>query len=238
MLGKNNPRYVEKEHLICDNCGKEFERIPSTSSIPNKDGDIHNFCCQQCYWDFRSKYYIGDKLYNTGKKMNEEFCDKIRKATLLQYKEGIFDRQTKPQKIVNEILEQLHISYINEETFKYYSVDNYLNNHNLIIEVMGDYFHSNPNKYPNYKQLNDIQLKDTVRDKRKNTYIKKYYNINILYLWESDILNNQQLCKSLILYYIKNNGLLSDYNSFNYSLIDNKVTLKSNIINPYFMITP
>ena len=83
-----------------------------------------------------------------------------------------------------------------------------------------------------------IQLKDTVRDKRKNTYIKKYYNINILYLWESDILNNQQLCKSLILYYIKNNGLLSDYNSFNYSLIDNKVTLKSNIINPYFMITP
>lgn len=90
----------------------------------------------------------------------------------------------------------------------------------------------------NYKQLNDIQLKDTVRDKRKNTYIKKYYNINILYLWESDILNNQQLCKSLILYYIKNNGLLSDYNSFNYSLIDNKVTLKSNIINPYFMITP
>lgn len=90
MLGKNNPRYVEKEHLICDNCGKEFERIPSTSSIPNKDGDIHNFCCQQCYWDFRSKYYIGDKLYNTGKKMNEEFCDKVRKATLLQYKEGIF----------------------------------------------------------------------------------------------------------------------------------------------------
>ena len=238
MLGKNNPRYVEKEHLICDNCGKEFERIPSTSSIPNKDGDIHNFCCQQCYWDFRSKYHIGDKLYNTGKKMNEEFCDKIRKATLLQYKEGVFDRQTKPQKIVNEILEQLHISYINEETFKYYSVDNYLNNHNLIIEVMGDYFHSNPNKYPNYKQLNDIQLKDTVRDKRKNTYIKKHYNINILYLWESDILNNQQLCKSLILYYIKNNGLLSDYNSFNYSLIDNKVTLKSNIINPYFMITP
>lgn len=38
----------------------------------------------------------------------------------------------------------MNIKYINEKTFKYYSVDNYLVDYNLIIEIMGDYFHANP----------------------------------------------------------------------------------------------
>lgn len=67
--------------------------------------------------------------------MDELFCDKVRNATLKQYQDGILNRQTIPQKIVNNILNKNDINYINEKTFKYYSVDNYLIEHNLIIEV-------------------------------------------------------------------------------------------------------
>ncbi len=170
--------------------------------------------------------------------MSEEICDKIRKATLKQYSDGILNRQTKPQIIINTILSDNHIEYINEKTFKYYSVDNYLNKTNLIIEVMGDYFHANPILYDSYEELNEMQKKDVIRDKRKNTYIKRYHNINILYLWEYDIKNNLKLCEALIHLYIKTNGILQNYNSFNYSLKDNELTLNKNILNPYFIITP
>lgn len=83
-----------------------------------------------------------------------------------------------------------------------------------------------------------MQKKDIIRDKRKNTYIKKYYNIDILYLWESDINNNPVICQTLIKKYIENSGKLDDYNPFNFLFYDDTLALKSNIINPYFKITP
>jgi len=170
--------------------------------------------------------------------MNKEFCDKIRKATLLQYSTGVLNKQTKPQIIINNILNKNNINYINEKTFGYYSVDNYLQDYNLIIEVMGDYFHANPLIYPNYSSLNEIQIKDIVRDKRKHTYILKYFNIEILYIWENDIKTNTDLCESIIIEYINKNGKLDDYNSFNFSLCNQKLKINSNIINPYFIQPP
>lgn len=174
-------------------------------------------------------------MYNTGKKMDEIFCSKVRNATLKQYQDGILDRQTIPQKIVNTILNKNNIKYINEKTFKYYSVDNYLTEYNLIIEVMGDYFHANPLIYTDLNNINNMQKKDIDRDKRKHTYIKKYHNIEILYLWESDIKNNSLLCEELIKKYIASNGKLKEYNSFNFSFCNNNLNLNSNIIKPYFI---
>lgn len=235
MIGENNPKYKNKITVKCDNCGKLFEKKPSLTNNKNKNGDNHNFCGYECYWEFRKRYYVGDKLYNTGAKMSEEFCNKVRNATLRQYANGNLDRQTIPQKIVNNILKENKIKYINEMIFTYYSVDNYLEDYNLIIEVMGDYFHANPNIYTDYSKLNDIQKKDVNRDKRKHTYIKKYSSIDILYLWENEIKNTPELCEKLILEYIKNNGKLDDYNSFNFSLCENNLKLNNIILNPYFL---
>ena len=170
--------------------------------------------------------------------MSEEFCNKVRENTLKQYADGILNRQTAPQRKVNAMLDKLEISFVNEKIFKYYSVDNYISNSNLIIEVMGDYFHANPILYNDYNKLNEMQQKDIIRDKRKNTYIKKYYDIDILYLWESDINNNPIICEKLIEKYIKNDGKLDDYNSFNFLLCDNILKLKNEIINPYFKNNP
>ena len=51
---------------------------------------------------------------------------------------------------------------------------------------------------------------------------------------ETDIKNNPKLCKELILKYIENNGKLDDYNSFNFSLYEEKLAMNKNIIKPHF----
>jgi len=118
----------------------------------------------------------------------------------------------------------------NEYNCKYYAIDNYLPDHNLMIEVNGDYFHSNPLKFT---ELNMMQIKGITRDKRKRTYIKRYKEIDVLYLWESDINNKPGMCKELILEYVNNKGILSNYNSFNYSLVEEKLVLNKDIVVSY-----
>ena len=65
---------------------------------------------------------------------------------------------------------------------------------------------------------------------------KKYYKFEILYLWENEIINDINLCSLLLEKYIETNGILCDYNSFNYYVNDNgTLQLKENIIHPYFI---
>lgn len=234
---KDKASVYRKQKVYCSNCKKEILVPPNKLKCKNKDGVNHIFCSKECYYNFRKTYYVGDKLYNNGKKMDKSFCEKVRRNTLKRYANGVLDRQTQPQRFINSILDELNIPYINEKTIGYYSVDNYLTKNGLIIEVMGDYFHANPNKYLE-QELNNMQRKDITRDMRKHTYIKKYYNIDILYIWENEIKNNIDLCKTLILEYINNNGQLNDYNSFNFFICKEKLTLKKEIINPYFIKNP
>lgn len=64
--------------------------------------------------------------------------------------------------------------------------------------------------------------------------VKNKYNIEILYLWEDDLYKNEELCKKLIQLYIRNKGILLNYNSFNYHLNeDNTMSINSEIIIPY-----
>jgi very-short-patch-repair endonuclease len=126
------------------------------------------------------------------------------------------------------------VKYINEHPFTYYAVDNYLIDNNLIVEVMGDYWHSNPCKYNTVDDLNNMQINRITTDKAKHSYIKNQYGIEILYLWEHDICNNPKLCKLLIDYYIANNGILNNYHSFNYSIDnDNNIIINKKLIIPY-----
>ena len=234
-------------HVACSFCQKDIVVPKYKTKAQNKNGESHLFCSKECYYAFRKQYYVGDKLYNTGRKkkctgiaaqragrkMSPSFCEKVRKATLQQYADGTLNRQSKPQQIVNTILNSLTIPYVNERTVGYYAFDNYLIKENLYIEVMGDYFHANPNIY-SFDMCNTMQLKDIERDQRKHTYIVKYENIEPLYLWETDILCRRDLCEALILLYIQQNGHLDDYQSFNYQF-DNEQLVYQFIQNPYFL---
>jgi len=99
---------------------------------------------------------------------------------------------------------------------------------------MGDYWHGNPVVFNSEKYLlNKIQARGIHTDKTKNSYIKNHYGINILYLWETDINNDLEKCKKLILSYIDNLGNLSNYHSFNYAYYQNNLFINDTLIIPY-----
>lgn len=230
--GKDNEQYKRIE-TKCSNCGKNIEVIPYDYNNTNSFGDRHNFCSQECYWEFRRKYYVGEKHANYNRILTIEEKERLRQNLLNSFKKS--NRlNTKIQLKTNSILEKNKINYEREYRVKYYSIDNYLKDSKLMIEVMGDYWHSSPVKYGENKYfLNNIQYKGIIHDKQKHSYILNHLNIEILYLWESDIKNDVLKCELLILEYIKNNGILSDYNSFNYTVDNGVLKLNSQIIIPY-----
>lgn len=228
--GKSSPFYNRIE-TKCTNCGKSIDVTPYDYNKTNSFGDNHNFCSQSCYWEYRGKYYIGEK--HTQVEFTEEMRDKLRRARMksLQSQDRL---DTKIQLKVNQMLENNYIEYIREYNVEYYSIDNYLPQYNLMIEVMGDYWHGNPTKYNNKRyQINQKQYDGINRDKIKHSYVKNHYNVDILYLWEYDINHNEKLCEKLILEYIDKNGKLENYNSFNYSIVNNQLYINNHIIKSY-----
>ncbi len=162
---------------------------------------------------------------------SEEWRIESRERAARILKSNPVTTKTKPQVIVNTLLEKLDISYRNEELFTYYSIDNYLPEFDLAIEVMGDYWHSSPLKYP--KSINDRQRHIVSRDKAKHTYLKNSYGIEVLYLWESDLLKRPEVCSKLIRHYIESGGNIQNYHSFNYSVVDDRLELNDVIVCPY-----
>ena len=213
--GFKNPKF-QGGVVVCTNCGKEF--LLGKYKLNNK----RHFCSNQCRQDWYANVWS----------QSVEWKDESRKRAARTLSKNTITTQTKPQLVVNSILEKMDINYRNEEPFVYYSIDNYIPEHNLAIEVMGDYWHSSPLRYSD--KINDKQRHIISRDKAKHTYIKKYYNIEILYLWESDIIKRPNLCSSLIELYINNSGVLTNYHSFNYNLDSNgQLTLNDKIIYPF-----
>lgn len=230
--GNEHPSY-NRITTNCTNCGKEIKITPFDYNKTNQYGDNHNFCSQQCYWDYRRKYYIGEKSNRIGSIVTEEQKEKMMMG-LAQWCKDDKRLNSSIQLKVNSILDKNNIEYEREYLVKYYSIDNYLTDLNLMIEVMGDYWHGSPLKYNSHTtNLNKTQKKDIQYDKQKHTYVKKYREIEILYLWEKDVNENMELCERLILEYIKNNGILENYHSFNYHVDDGKLKLNDEIIVPY-----
>lgn len=232
LTGKQNKQY-RRIQTNCTNCGKEIEIIPYDYNSKNSFGDSHHFCSQQCYWVFRSKYYVGDKCSTYNRIVTEEEKQRMR-ATVLKTLQKSDRLNSKIQIEVNRLLDKNNIIYEREYPIEFYSIDNYLKDYRLIIEVMGDYWHASPLKYNKEKYLlNGIQYKCIKHDKQKHTYVLNHLGIEILYLWERDIEKYPSKCEALILEYINNKGVLHDYNSFNYSFNNNVLTLNSEIITPY-----
>lgn len=213
-IGFENPKF-EGGVLTCQWCGQDY--------VVGKYKLEHGsrFCSIECRREWYSKIWS----------QSDEWKTKSRKRAASLMASNNVCTQTRPQIIMNDILNALNISYTNEEPFVYYSVDNYLSEYNLIIEVMGDYWHCNPIRYD--RPINDRQAEIISRDKAKHTFIFKRYGIEILYVWESDLLKSQEKCAALILEYIGRNGELQDYNSFNYNYEDNVLSMLQNPIIPF-----
>ena len=230
--GKHSPFFKQIE-VRCTNCGSLYSVIPYDYNKINSLGDNHNFCCQKCYWEYRSKYYTDDKHPLFGVPRSQEFREKQSERTANMISNGIMPQTlTKPHKKINDLLATHQICFENEHLEKYHSIDIYLLDYNLMIEIMGDYWHAHPLKY-NINQLTKQQKKSIKQDKSKHTYVKKYENVEILYLWEKDINENIDLCWLLIQMYIKNNGMMDNYHSFNYHLNYDVLVLNDMLATPF-----
>lgn len=185
----------------------------------------HHFCSSKC----RQNWYTN--IFSQDEDWKEE--SRIRAAQILENKQ--INTNTKPQVIINNVLDNMHIKYTNEKNAKYFSLDNYLDDYNLAIEVMGDFWHTNPIVYKEYP-TREIQIKRIPKDKAKHTFIKNNYHYEILYLWEKDIYENLDVCEKLIKSYVNNNGKLKNYHSFNYHIENNILCLNQTIIQPYFEV--
>lgn len=217
QTGLKNPRY-NRVDVKCSYCGKLIHEFPCKI----KSFDVH-FCDEVC----RRKWYSGTWSQRA------EWREQSRtRAVQILASGAISFTNSKPQQIVNEFLDDLGIRYINEYDCKYFAVDNYMPDHDLMIEVMGDFWHTNPTVYDGPKY--DKQKTRISRDKAKETYIYNQYHIRVLYLWERDIIERPDVCKMLIHEYLSSDGHLTNYHSFNYIKRDNTIELVSNPVVPFF----
>ena len=213
--GFNNKKF-QGGYVKCESCGKEF----IVGKYVLNSGRKH-FCSAACRQEW----------YSTIWSQSEDWRLKSRERAVHILQNNPTTTQTRPQVIANTLLEELEISYRNEEPFTYYSIDNYLPEFDLAIEVMGDYWHSSPFKYT--LPLNERQRHIVSRDKAKHTYLKNYYGIEVLYLWESDLLKRPEVCSKLIRHYIESGGIIQNYHSFNYSVVGDTLKLNDVTVHPY-----
>lgn len=222
--GENSPRWKKRFEVNCAYCNSIIEK--TESKLQKSD---NTFCNHECMGNWMSDNLVGEgnPNYNNGSAWTEEMRKQSSERSVKRLIESDFKfSRTKPEMIVDTILDKLNINYENEYNCKYYLVDRYLNDFDLMIEVQGNFFHCNPTM----NLENNRKEKIIKKDKSKNTYIKKYKNINVLYLWEKDINDNPTLCERLIELYIKNNGILENYHSFNYECILDGIELKDKLI--------
>lgn len=213
-VGESNSLY-KKVSIVCDYCGKEILVSPYRIDASNK-----HFCSYDC----THNYY----------KILENRTEKQRAADKsIIYK--VNPTLTKPHRDILDLLDEHNILYEIEYIVGYYKLDIYLPKYNLGIEIQGDFWHCSPIKYNQVEYTQ--QMHGISNDKTKHTYVKRYGKYELLYLWETDIINDIDLCWLIVNMYISSKGILPNYHSFNYDSFGEKLVLKENLIKPYSEMT-
>lgn len=122
------------------------------------------------------------KLYEKDPKKYLENKSKAAKASCMSIKRY---SKNKIELIVEEELKKLDLHAKYSIILGYKQYDFGLKNEKILIEVMGDYWHGNPKKYPKNK-LNSVQLKVIEKDKLKKKFAESH-GFKIYYIWEDDI---------------------------------------------------
>jgi very-short-patch-repair endonuclease len=119
--------------------------------------------------------------------------------------------RTKPHMIAIDLLNELGVRFVEEKPVRSFRFDFYLPEYRAYIEANGDYFHGNPTRYKP-EELNQQQLQRMDNDKKKAKIVQ---NRPILYLWNSDLQLNRDVCKLLIQKFIS--GELFRVHSYEYT---------------------
>lgn len=126
----------------------------------------------------------------------KEYLDKYKIKYIYQYKAETIKRYFDFAVVLTDIgLEKTKTNGITHYEYK-------PNTHiDLLIEIDGDYYHANPNKY-NESKLNRTQKRNIKVDEKKNNWAVLNC-IPILRIWENDIYNNKEKVVNELKKYIK-----------------------------------
>jgi G:T-mismatch repair DNA endonuclease (very short patch repair protein) len=223
----------------CETCGRDFYC---------KKGDKLRFCSYECQGIWQSETRTGknssgwkDEISDDMRIKKCEYCGKDMTGTPKSFEINKFCSKSCKLKANKKTLTHPHImvcDYLNSEGIQNeieypinrFSLDNFLIEKSLGIEVNGTFWHCDVRFYES--PISEYQTSGIKRDKRKkNLLIEK--NISVLYLWEYDIENSFELCKRLMNLFIKNNGKLENYHSMNYRLDIDGLSIINKLFIPY-----
>jgi very-short-patch-repair endonuclease len=188
------------------------------SNVPKENRKV---ICKYCKKEFfTTPYQIGARRYCSN------VCSKLDNHMFLSVPHTIIDKEmTKAN-----ILHSNEVRSINIGIKSKYIFDIVINESNLIIEIMGDYWHCSPLKYT-ILTANKIQRKNIKKDIKRDFFIRNKMNYSVLYLWEKDIMSDPEKCIKLVELFISKNGNLNNYDSFNYTIKNGVLVLNNKIIN-------
>lgn len=93
---------------------------------------------------------------------------------------------SKLQRKLIPIFDKHNISWMEEYRIRFYHFDYYLNDHAILIEVQGNYWHSKPEA--------------EVRDRRKRTYVENNTDLTLVEIWEDEFKDRPKLEKKILKY--------------------------------------
>ena len=183
------------------NKGKTWEETYTPEQIKNLHSEIHT---EERGMKIRMKLLGVPKSDEQRKKMREIFNTEKYKTMFserMKYRldNNLFSISSSGEtEFINEFIKPLGVEYQEQYYLKeiHQYCDIYIPSKNLIIEYDGDFWHCNPNKYPDGPKY-EYQVKHIEKGNIKNQYCNDN-NINILRIWESDAKNNKDYVVGLI----------------------------------------
>lgn len=123
----------------------------------------------------------------TGKPKSEAHRKIMCETLARNRKEILKGNPSKLEFTFADILTGLGIDFTHQYEVEGFDYDFYIPSRNLLIEVDGDYWHGNPEKF---SELNNMQRKNKGLDKLKTIHAADR-NFQLLRFWETDIVNNR-----------------------------------------------
>jgi very-short-patch-repair endonuclease len=189
--GEGNPRFGQKPW----NDGKTKETSESMMVVSQKmtGRNVSDETKSRQSSSAKSRTVHG----HTGFKHSYETIALLRKSTIDMIRRGAFTHLiSKPHIAMSLLLDEIGVAYSEEKSIEFFSFDFYLNDYDVYIEVDGDYFHSNPIKYPNGPQTKTQKI-NYYRDIKKNKFCAER-GIKLLRFWETNILGHRDDVRSHI----------------------------------------
>jgi len=147
------------------------------------------------------KKKVASMLRQAKRKSRKASPNAITKKIYLEAQARKMDKNpTAPELAFEVMMKSLNIEYTSQKIVGGKIYDFFLEKYNVLIEVDGDYFHANPEKYKP-EDLNEMQKKSIKTDKRKDI-IAKGSGYGLLRFWESDILKNPNFVRDILIKFI------------------------------------